>query len=201
MQYPVIHDNVANATVASLDFANTWGKAGADQHYLEAQYDFHAGNHTLASDFIYNRHFARAEYVYGHDRNQLIVIASAGTISGNAPLFERFSLGNVETLRGWNKFDIAPAGGDRMINGTLQYRFGKPASANIHIGDHRNSANDIHLGFHVFYDVGAVGNHGTPFSGKHSAGFGFGGKKAFIELGIPIRSANVVPVFMTGLRF
>jgi outer membrane protein assembly factor BamA len=201
MQYPVIHDNDANAAVASLDFANTWGKTGTDQHYLEARYDFHAGNHGLDSDFIYNRHFARAEYVYGHDKNQLIAIVSAGTISGNAPLFEKFSLGNVETLRGWNKFDIAPAGGDRMINGTLQYRFGKPAGANIHIGDHRNSATDIHLGFHVFYDVGAVGNHGTPFSGKHSVGFGFGNKTAFIELGFPIRSTNVVPVFMTGLRF
>jgi outer membrane protein assembly factor BamA len=200
MQYPAIHTNNANAVVASLNFDNTWGKSGSDRQSLQANYDFRAGNHELDSDFIYTRHYGRAEYVYGHEKNQLIAVVSAGTISGNAPLFERFSLGNVETLRGWNKFDIAPAGGNRMVHGTLQYRFGQPGGANIHIGDHRNSISDIHFGFHLFYDVGAVGNHGTPFSGKHSVGFGFGDKDVFMELGFPIRSDHVVPVFMMGIR-
>ena len=32
----------------------------------------------------------------------------AGVLTGTAPLFERFSLGNTTTLRGWNKYDLAP---------------------------------------------------------------------------------------------
>ena len=47
----------------------------------------------------------------------------AGGINGEAPLFERFSLGDSRTLRGWNKYDIAPAGGDRMFHASLEYRY------------------------------------------------------------------------------
>ena len=36
----------------------------------------------------------------------LLLRGLAGTISGRAPLFERFALGDTRTLRGWNKFDV-----------------------------------------------------------------------------------------------
>ena len=51
------------------------------------------------------------------------VSGMAGGISGDAPLFERFSLGDSRTLRGWDKYDIAPAGGDRMFHTSLEYRY------------------------------------------------------------------------------
>jgi outer membrane protein assembly factor BamA len=38
-------------------------------------------------------------------------------------MFERFLLGNMQTLRGWNKYDLAPLGGSRMWNATLEYRY------------------------------------------------------------------------------
>ena len=40
---------------------------------------------------------------------------TAGFITGRAPLFERFVLGNGTTLRGWNKFQLDPLGGSRMV--------------------------------------------------------------------------------------
>lgn len=202
IQYPAIHNANAGAVTGSLDFHNVWADATEDRHRVEAGYDFRAGNHELDSDFIYTRHLLHVQYVYGQNRNQLSFSFAGGSISGNAPLFERFSLGDTSTLRGWNKFDIAPAGGNRMLYGSVQYGFGKPSIGQFNI----NTDKGIHVGkispgFHIFYDVGAVGNAGTPIVARHSAGFGIGGRTFFMELGFPIRSNRVEPIFSTGFRF
>ena len=205
IQYPLVHDADSNAAVASVVFQNTWSKTTENQHFLTAGYDFHSGNHELGSDFIYQRHLVDAQYVFAHNKDRLFLSFQAGKISGNAPLFERFSLGNTSTLMGWNKFDITPAGGNRMIYGSVQYGFGKPEIGDFDLDFNRRKAiGHIGLGFHLFYDVGAVGNSGSPIQAKHSAGFGFGAPNAstfFIELGFPIRSNNFETIFTTGFRF
>ena len=202
IQYPAIHDASSGAITGSLDFHNVWADATQDRHKVEAGYDFRAGSHELDSDFIYSRHLLHAQYIYGQNKNQLSFSFAGGTISGNAPLFERFSLGDTSTLRGWNKFDVAPAGGNRMLYGSVQYGFGKPSigqfNLNTNTGVH---VGKIHLGFHIFYDVGAVGNAGTPIVARHSVGFGIGGHTFFMELGFPIRSDRVEPIFSTGFHF
>ena len=48
---------------------------------------------------------------YELSRNPLFRDLAAEVPELTAPLFERFSLGNTYTLRGWNKFDVAPLGG------------------------------------------------------------------------------------------
>jgi hypothetical protein len=203
MQNPVIHNQNSNAVTASAILHNVWANATEEHHVLDASYDFRAGNHELDSDFIYTRHFARAEYTYSHNKDHLTLSFEAGTISGNAPLYERFSLGNTTTLRGWNKFDITPAGGDRMVHATVQYGFGKPEfwkSINIDNNGVHHSGH-FGLGFHIFYDVGAVGNSGSPIPTKHSAGLGIGRHTFFMELGFPINSSSAAPLFMMGFRF
>jgi hypothetical protein len=202
MQNPVIHDENANAVTASAIFHNVWATATEEKHVIDASYDFRAGNHELDSDFIYTRHFLQAEYTYSHNKDHLTLSFLAGKISGNAPLFERFSLGNTTTLRGWNKFDIAPAGGDRVIHATVQYGFGRPGIGNFNINNNGvHHSGHFGLGFHLFYDVGAVGNSGSPIQAKHSAGLGIGRHTFFMELGFPIRSSDVAPIFMMGFRF
>jgi hypothetical protein len=204
IQYPAIHDANSNAAIGSIVFNNIWSKKSTEQHSLEAEYDFHSGNHELDSDFIYQRHLLHAQYAFAHNKNRLFLSFQAGKISGNAPLFERFSLGNTSTLRGWNKFDITPAGGNRMLYGSVQYGFGKPEIEYDLDLNRRKAVGHIGLGFHLFYDVGAVGNSGSPIQARHSAGFGFGSPDAssfFIELGFPIRSTEVEPTFSMGFRF
>jgi surface antigen Omp85-like protein len=198
MQYPEIHRANANAAVGSLTFDHAWKRPDDERHSLRASYEIRAGNHNLDSDFIYTRQLARGEYVYGHGRQQLLLSFLAGRIGGNAPLFERFSLGNTSTLRGWNKFDIAPFGGNRVVHATVQYGIG-----GIRIGTRNGGRHaSIDFDFHLFYDVGAVGDHGSPIQAKHSVGFGIGPSDGFfIGLGFPIRSNRVTPVFMTGFRF
>ena len=60
-------------------------------------------------------------------------------ITGRAPLFERFVLGNSTTLRGWNKYELDPLGGNRMVHNSVEYRYGV---------------------FQVFYDSGAIWDSG-----------------------------------------
>lgn len=203
MQNPVIHNQSANAVTASAIFHNVSATATEEKHIIDVSYQFHAGNHELDSDFIYTRHFLQAEYTFSHNKDHLTLSFLAGKISGNSPLYERFSLGNTTTLRGWNKFDITPAGGDRMVHATVQYGFGKPEfwhSINIDNNGFHHSGH-FGLGFHIFYDVGAVGNSGSPIPTEHSAGLGIGRHTFFMELGFPINSSSVAPLFMMGFRF
>jgi len=89
-----------------------------------------------------------------------------------------------------------------MVYGSIQYGFGRPQFGNFNIGTDKGiHLGHINPGFHIFYDVGAVGNSGSPFVARHAAGFGIGGKTFFMELGFPIRSSNFEPIFSTGLRF
>ena len=90
-----------------------------------------------------------------------------------------------------------------MMNATLQYGFGGPrvGSGRIHVNSDPPRDFDIHLGAHIFYDVGAVGDRGSPIQARHSVGFGFGKRDFFVELGFPIRSTHVQPIFMMGVRF
>jgi Omp85 superfamily domain len=202
IQYPVIHQSNAGTVTGSLNFQNIWADGSRDKHDLQAGYDFRAGTHQLDSDFIYTRHLLTAQYIYGQNKNQLSFSFHGGHISGNAPLYERFSLGDTVTLRGWNKFDVAPAGGNRMIYGSVQYGFGKPEIGNWNLTNKgMTHSGHIRLGFHLFYDVGTVGNSGAALVVRHSAGFGIGGSTFFMELGFPIRSSRVEPVFSMGFRF
>jgi outer membrane protein assembly factor BamA len=112
-------------------------------------------------------------------------------------------LGNSSTLRGWNKFDIAPLGGNRVVHATLQYGFGGP-KVNLGKNININNRHDFNAGFHLFYDTGAVGDRGSPMKARHSVGIGIGSADSsdfFLELGFPIRSSHMEPVFMMGFRF
>ena len=199
IQYPSIHSENANAAVASLNFQRVWDQDGRDKHEVDAGYGVRAGAHNLDSEFIYTRHFGRARYAYQHENNKLTISVMGGSISGNAPLFERFSLGNTSTLRGWNKFDIAPLGGGRVIHATLQYGFG-----DVSIGQwtgNTGQTQGIESGFHAFYDTGAVGDRGAPMKARHSVGLGFGEEAFFFSIAFPVRSQRIHPTFIMGVRF
>ena len=199
IQYPASHSENSNAALASLNFRGVWESSETDKHEVDAGYDLRAGAHNLDSDFIFTRHLGHALYAFQHERNKLTISVMAGGISGRAPLFERFSLGNTTTLRGWNKFDIAPLGGDRVIHATLQYGFG-----DVRIGTWTNDTDQkrpLETGFYLFYDTGAVGDRGSPMKARHSVGLGFGQESFFVALGFPIRTEGVQPTFMMGARF
>jgi hypothetical protein len=179
-QYPVSHTQTAYAGTATLQFRRQVVGLNGYRQDIRASYGLRAAGRTLQSDFVYTRHFLTADYTLRRGRNLFGAHIQAGRLTGTAPLFERFALGNSATLRGWNKFDVAPLGGSRMLHGSLEYRY-RP--------------------FQIFYDAGVVHDPAEPAKVRHGLGFGYASRDGiFVSLAFPIRLHNVVPMFMFGFR-
>lgn len=170
---------MANAYLGRVRFDTRWEQDAAD-HAVDAIFTVRSASETLESDFTYKRYFGQAEYAYRRSRHTLLASGLAGGIDGTAPLFERFSLGDSRTLRGWNKYDIAPAGGERVFHTSLEYRYS---------------------GFAFFLDSGTVWDTGVDKRVRVAAGFGFHSDPFFMTLGFPLNTDDVRAVFTTGVRF
>jgi Omp85 superfamily domain len=179
-QFPAVRTLAANSVINTLRLRRKWGYSGSLMQVVDAGYSLRAATKVLDSDFVYARHFADARYTLHIGENHLTLRAAGGSISGSAPLFERFAPGNSSTLRGWNKFDISPIGSSRMAVGSVEYRYDN---------------------FLVFYDVGSAWDAGEPRVVRHGTGAGFGGHGWYIAVAFPIRSNGVQPVFLVGTAF
>jgi outer membrane protein assembly factor BamA len=177
----------ANAVINSLRYHQRWTNSDATVQELDAGYNLRAATKSLGSDLGYTKHAVNARYGFRRDNQSVEVALVAGVILGQAPLFERFVLGNSNTLRGWNKFDIDPLGGNRMIHGSVTYGY--------HI-------------MRVFYDAGAVWDQGQSPDPKHSVGIGISSGLGLFQKGtfllavaFPLRQGRVDPVFIAGMNF
>jgi hypothetical protein len=165
----------ANAATAAIRYHRK-----LEQSEMDAGYSLRAGTGVLGSDFAYGRHHWEARYAVSFGRHKLADDVMAGVITGHAPLFERYVLGTSSTLRGWNKFDLDPLGGDRMVHNSMEYRYG-PAQ--------------------IFYDTGAVWNRGGPVVVRHSVGVGLRYSSFSVAMAFPIREGRLEPVFMVGMNY
>ncbi len=180
MQYPVTRTETAYAGTADVQYRHRIQNPHGLRQDFSAGYSLRTATRVLDSDFVYTRHFLTADYRISKRKNSFNAHFQGGLITGAAPLFERFSLGNSLTLRGWNKFDVAPIGGTHVAYGSLAYRY-RP--------------------FEIFYDVGAVWDHGQTALVKHGLGFGLATREGFfMSLAFPVRLHDVAPVFMLGFR-
>jgi len=172
---------MANAWLAGISADHTWESKNDIRQRAEASYQLRAAVDGLGSDLFYKRHIGQARYQFDQRHSTAITSLSLGYISGNAPLFERFSLGNSTTLRGWDKYDIAPLGGERMFHSSVEYRFYNVA---------------------VFFDTGSVWDRTTNSTIRYSTGFGIHNDNFFLTLGFPLNNDDDSgPIFMTGVRF
>jgi hypothetical protein len=187
-QFPAALREGAHAAVGTLRYRDRWTDSFNNRHDLEAGYNLRAATRSLDTDYVYTRHAWQARYQITRGRETLIAAAQLGLANGRAPLFERFSIGNSTTLRGWSKFDADPIGGTRLVHGTLEYR-------------HRISG----AWAGVFYDAGSVWDRGQPLVARHAVGFVLTGNPTrdgpFLTLGFPIRSDCVIPIVTVGARF
>jgi len=174
----------ANAGVASIGYDQTWrsdrGRRHEIEQRVEAGYQLRAGTTALDSDLIYKRHFGEARYRVEYRHSTFIAELQLGRITGQAPLFERFTLGDTSTLRGWNKYEIAPAGASRMWHQSVEYRF---------------------HGFAYFFDAGSLWEGGADQKIRLSTGVGFHGDHAFVTFGVPLNADDVNGKFVLGIRF
>ena len=67
---------------------------------------------------------AGVRYQFTHGKHIVTDNAWGGVIAGRAPLSDRFVLGNSYYLRGWNKYEIDPLGGNRAVYNSVEYHYG-----------------------------------------------------------------------------
>jgi outer membrane protein assembly factor BamA len=177
----------ANAVINTLRYHQRWENSDATNQELDAGYNLRAATRLLSTDLAYTRHVLNVRYGYRHEHESVEVTLVAGMIYGHAPLFERFVLGNSSTLRGWNKYDLDPLGGNRVVHGSVTYGY--------HI-------------MRVFYDAGSVWDQGKSPEARHSAGIGISSglgifhKGAFLlAVAFPIRQGRADPVFIAGMNY
>jgi hypothetical protein len=178
-QYPAAHTEAANAVVSTLRYHRRL-EGSDNQHDLDAGYTLRAATKLLDSDFVYASHCWSMRYQLKHGKHRLIDDVAGGVISGRAPLYDRFVLGNSNYLRGWNKYDLDPAGGNRMVHNSVEYRYGP---------------------FRVFYDAGAIWDSGQEAVPRHSLGVGLRESVFTLAVAFPIRSGRAEPIFMMGLIY
>jgi hypothetical protein len=178
--FPATGSQMANAAVASIGYDRRWKDGSDAAHHAEASFSVRAGTRSLESDLDYRRYLGQGSYRYDSGRHHVQATGMAGGITGTAPLFERFTLGDSTTLRGWDKYDIAPAGADRMFHSSIEYRY---------------------TGLALFLDVGSVWEDGSERQIRVSTGFGLHAGPAFLVVGFPLNTDNLTAVVTLGLRF
>jgi hypothetical protein len=179
-QFPAARFEAANAVTTTLRHRRRW-TSNTSRQEVDAGYGLRAATRSFGSDYVYNRHAMTAEYTAQIHDNSFSASVLIGRINGLAPLFERFTLGDSRTLRGWSKFDVAPVGGARVAHASFEYTF-------------------HWLG--AFYDTGSVWDSGEKGTVKQSVGVAIGGREGlFVALAFPLRSGPVQPLFILGMNF
>ncbi len=176
-----MESRMANAAVGFMRYHQAWGPPGASwRRAFDAGLTLRSGVDWLQSDLDYTRVLGEASYVQGWGRQRVFLSATGGGTSGDTPLFERFSLGDTRTLRGWDKFDIAPAGGSRMYHASAEYTY---------------------RGAGLFLDAGSVWNGGESARHRFSAGITYNPGPVFVTVGFPLNTGQVHAVFAMGFRW
>jgi len=183
-QFPAARTEGSHSVITTLRYHRQWVDSDTSGQELDAGYSLRAATNFLDSDYVYTRHSVNALYSRKFNHQEVLVRFGAGSMNGRAPLFERFVLGNTSTLRGWNKFDIDPLGGSRMIYGSTSYRYRV---------------------LEVFYDTGSVWDRKESAVARNSVGcsllFGSLRDGLAFTVGFPLRDGHIQPLFIMSANF
>ena len=176
---PAARIESADAFIASVRFHRRL-EDDDDLVDFDAGYDLRAGMRSLGSDYAYNRH--RFEFRYTWTRGNQVVIDDAvgGVITGQAPLYDKFALGNTNILRGWNKYELDPLGGNRVLSNSVEYRY---------------------RAFQAFFDSGAIWDGGEAVVMRNSAGIGLREGPFSVAVAFPLKGGRIDPVFMVSMNY
>ena len=180
LEFPAARTEASNAVVNSLRYHRQWEAPESGTRVLDAGYTLRAATSGLGSDYEYIRHRWNAGLSAGNRNHVLLLEFRAGLITGTAPLYERFVLGNSNTLRGWNKYDLAPLGASRMVHQSVEYRY---------------------RFIQVFYDTGTVWSRKEDPDLRQSAGLGLRKGAFSVAVAFPLRDGRVEPVILAGMNF
>jgi hypothetical protein len=172
----------SNAAVTTLRYRQRWNSDSGYRQEVVASYSLRKGLDALNSDALFTRQTGDVRYTMKRGHQTVKVAYLAGNVNGNAPFYERLVLGNMETLRGWNKFDVNPLGSSRVVHGSIDYSY---------------------HAFLLFYDTGAAWEDGVRPEQKQSLGVGLRSSDGDVQLavGFPVRTGHANPVVYFGFNF
>jgi hypothetical protein len=158
------------------------------QQQVEGKYSLRVATRALGSTYAYARHLISMRYEAKSGKHTFASEFTGGSITGNAPFFERFVLGSSSTLRGWDRYDIDPVGGTRVVHNEMSYAY--------KIGEGSVEG---------FYDAGALwhsdGQSRRAAQLRHSLGAGYKRGIFVLTMAFPIDEGRIEPVFMAGMNY
>ena len=176
------NSQMANAAIGSVRFNQRWKPASGVQPRSRSRVHACEPERTRSRATSCTSATSGRRTTCSRSRKHRVFVSSMfGGITGDAPLFERFSLGDSRTLRGWDKYDIAPAGGDRMFHASAEYRY-RGCSPCSSIPDR-------------------CGTRVPRQRVRFSTGFGFTPGPVFFMVGFPLNTDEFRAVFTMGIRF
>lgn len=180
---PSVPDRSANAATLDIHYGKKI-EGSVLQQQIDGKYSLRVATRVLGSTYSYARHLISVRYEARSGRHVAAEQFIAGSIAGDAPLFERFVLGSSSTLRGWDRYEIDPLGGSRMVHNELMYGY--------RIGDGTVEA---------FYDTGSLWQSDRAAQLRHSLGFGYRQGIFVLTMAFPVRQGRIEPVFMAGMNY
>ena len=150
------------------------------QQQVDADYGLRVASRSFGGNFAFVSHFWNLRYRIAHGKHVLMDRLSGGAIDGRAPLADRFVLGDSATLRGWNKYEIDPFGGNRMMHNSVEYRYSL---------------------LKLFFDTGAIWDVGQAAIPRHSVGVGLQEKALSLAVAFPLRDGRMEPVLIMGMTY
>jgi outer membrane translocation and assembly module TamA len=200
MQAPVPHFESVRTANGKAEYV--YVLSSSEKHELSGIYDIHVAGDALGGSASFTRHYMDQSYSFklkekdpmphfSPEGHRITFDLQLGRITGSAPMFERFSLGNHNTLTGWNKYDISPLGASRLAYGSVAY------------------GNRYFL---TAFQSGSVWNDGQAKTLRNSIGVNLllgnilhaPGPMRFIlnaaipGIGIPLRNDGVHPIYTIG---
>jgi hypothetical protein len=178
---PGIRDESANSMILGLHFHKQTGGNEDAAQTVDSNYDLRAATKSLGSDYVYTRQHWTGSYLWSRGRHSVSDVMTAGYITGRAPLFERFVVGTSSLLRGWNRYEIDPLGGTRLVHNSVEYRYRFAQ---------------------VFYDCGSLWNSGKSATVRHSVGIGIRQSIFSVAVAFPMRTdGRVDPTLLVGMNY
>ncbi|MEW6606674.1 MAG: BamA/TamA family outer membrane protein [bacterium] len=82
-------------------------------------------NDSLGADYNFTKYTLNLNQYLSLGNAQVLALSSkSGYINGNAPFYERFYVGGIDTIRGYKERGLTNTGGNKLLVFTTEYRFG-----------------------------------------------------------------------------
>jgi hypothetical protein len=179
---PAVDDRSANSATLDVRYGHKIESDVSQQ--IEAKYSLRVATRALGSTYAYARHMISAKYEARSGRHMVSDEFIGGSIAGQAPLFERFVLGSSSTLRGWDRYEIDPLGGSRVVHNEITYGY--------RVGEGTVEG---------FYDTGTLWQSDRSAQLRHSLGVGYKQGVFVLTMAFPVRNGRIEPVFMAGMNY